>query len=207
MVEFEMVIGMNGKIWIKSEKLELASYIGKIYTPKVNDVVIGLITLKTLEFYKLYINSNFEATLNTIDFEGATRKTRPKLNIGDIVFGRVINENKFYNTIISCRSIEDTKTWSTGESMFGQLIDGRLYDINREYIWSLYNNNKIIERLKDMVEFEMVIGMNGKIWIKSEKLEDNIKIYQCILESFKKNNNEMETYMNNLFNYNNNNNN
>ena len=57
-----------------------------------------------------------------------------------------------------------------------------------------------------MVEFEMVIGMNGKIWIKSEKLEDNIKIYQCILESFKKNNNEMETYMNNLFNYNNNNN-
>ena len=90
--------------------------------------------------------------------------------------------------------------------MFGQLIDGRLYDINREYIWSLYNNNKIIERLKDMVEFEMVIGMNGKIWIKSEKLEDNIKIYQCILESFKKNNNEMETYMNNLFNYNNNNN-
>ena len=91
--------------------------------------------------------------------------------------------------------------------MFGQLIDGRLYDINREYIWNLYNNNKIIERLKDMVEFEMVIGMNGKIWIKSEKLEDNIKIYQCILESFKKNNNEMETYMNNLFNYNNKNNN
>ena len=192
---------------LNNKKLELASYIGKIYTPKVNDVVIGLITLKTLEFYKLYINSNFEATLNTIDFEGATRKTRPKLNIGDIVFGRVINENKFYNTIISCRSIEDTKTWSTGESMFGQLIDGRLYDINREYIWNLYNNNKIIERLKDMVEFEMVIGMNGKIWIKSEKLEDNIKIYQCILESFKKNNNEMETYMNNLFNYNNNNNN
>ena len=115
---------------LNNKKLELASYIGKIYTPKVNDVVIGLITLKTLEFYKLYINSNFEATLNTIDFEGATRKTRPKLNIGDIVFGRVINENKFYNTIISCRSIEDTKTWSTGESMFGQLIDGRLYDIN-----------------------------------------------------------------------------
>ena len=64
----------------------------------------------------------------------------------------------------------------------------------------MLDNNKIIERLKDFCEFELCIGMNGKIWIKSEKIEDNNKIYKSIIMSFEKNNEEMERYLNKLFN-------
>ena len=189
------LIELNNKKY--NENIE---YIGKFYYPTIDDVVIGIITMKTLEYYKLDIGSSHESILNSIDFEGATKSTKPNLNIGDAVFSKVLSINKFNNTYLTCKSEDSKKTWSTGESTFGLLNGGRIYEYNRNYSWLLLDNNKIIERLKDFCDFELCIGMNGKIWIKSDKIENNNKIYKSIIMSFEKNNEEMERYLNKIFN-------
>ena len=64
-------------------------YYGNYYSAKEGDIVIGIISQKTYEIYRVNILANREASLNSIDFEGATRKTKPNLNVGDVVFARV----------------------------------------------------------------------------------------------------------------------
>ena len=175
--------------------------IGKFYYPSLEDVVIGIITMKTFEYYKLDIGSSHESILNSIDFEGATKKTKPNLNIGDAVFCKVSNVNKFNNSSLTCKSDNNKKTWSTGESTFGVLNGGKIYDYNLNYSWILINNNIVIERLKDFCDFELCIGMNGKLWIKSDNFQNNEKIYKSIIKSFEKiSKGEMEKYLNLLFN-------
>ena len=142
------LIELNNKKY--NENIE---YIGKFYYPTIDDVVIGIITMKTLEYYKLDIGSSHESILNSIDFEGATKSTKPNLNIGDAVFSKVLSINKFNNTYLTCKSEDSKKTWSTGESTFGVLNGGRIYEYNRNYSWILLDNNKIIERLKDFCDF------------------------------------------------------
>lgn len=176
-------------------------YIGKFYTPNIDDVVIGIITQKSFEYYKLNINSSREGYLSSIEFEGATKKTKPNLQVGDIVFSRVIHENKFDNTILSCKDLEGSKNWSSGESRFGVLNGGNLYKINRLHCFKLLTEDDwVIDRLRDFCEFEICIGMNGNIWINAETDDDSEKIYQSILKSFEVNKNKYEIFLNKLFN-------
>ena len=47
----------------------------------MNDCVIGVIKEKFAEEYAVDINSSFEGRLNTVAFEGATKRNRPYLKV------------------------------------------------------------------------------------------------------------------------------
>ena len=79
-------------------------YYGNYYSAKEGDIVIGIITQKNFETYRVNILANKEASLNSIDFEGATRKTKPNLNVGDVVYARVEKENKYSINQKICRN-------------------------------------------------------------------------------------------------------
>ena len=51
-------------------------YYGNYYSPKEDDIVIGIITQKSFEMYKVNILASKEASLNSIDFQGATKKNK-----------------------------------------------------------------------------------------------------------------------------------
>ena len=89
-------------------------YYGNYYSAKKDDIVIGIISQKTYEVYRVNILANKEASLNSIDFEGASRKTKPNLNVGDVVYARVEKENKYSNVTLTCKGQSNTKGWSSG---------------------------------------------------------------------------------------------
>ena len=60
------------------------------YLPKVDDVVIGVVTMKNPEFFTVDINSASTALLNTLEFQGATRRDKPKYEEGTLVHCKVI---------------------------------------------------------------------------------------------------------------------
>lgn len=53
----------------------------KRYVPAVNDLVIGIVTTKTSELYKVDIGINSLASLTMSGFEGITKKNRPNLMV------------------------------------------------------------------------------------------------------------------------------
>lgn len=60
------------------------------YAPSPSDPVIGQITNRNAEFYTLSISSSHPATLSTLAFEGATKRHKPNLKVGALVYAMVI---------------------------------------------------------------------------------------------------------------------
>jgi exosome complex RNA-binding protein Rrp4 len=162
---------------------EVFRSLGKYYSPKVDDPVIGIIVQKSSEFYKVDINSYTHAILNTKDFEGATKKQKPNLNLGDLVFARISKVNKFDTPTLSCINPLEHKNWASGESYFGGIKNGNLFSLNRMHTWTFYKENYALTRLNDVVGYEIIIGFNGRMWINSEKSEDIYTIHEILINS------------------------
>ena len=190
----------------KTEQSEInqiipSMYYGNYYSPKENDIVIGIISQKSYEIYRVNILASKEASLNSIDFQGATRKSKPNLNVGDAVFAKVEKENKFSNATLTCKNNTNYKCCSLGEMTYGELNGWKLYKYNRYLCLKLLDNKDFIYRLKECVKkLQLKIGYNGRIWIKTELIEDNPKVFQAIKEGLNLNNEEKEILLNKLFN-------
>jgi exosome complex RNA-binding protein Rrp4 len=171
---------------VESENEEVYRSIGRYYSPKEDDFVIGTITYKSSEFYKVDIGSYTHAILNSKDFEGATKKVKPNLNIGDTIFARVEKVNKFDAPVLSCISESDSKTWTSGESFFGVIKDGMVYNFPKIYTWEFMSSeNHALTRLRDFVSFEVCVGYNGKLYINSDNLDNISKIYKILIDTIK----------------------
>jgi exosome complex RNA-binding protein Rrp4 len=178
---------------------EIYRSVGKYYSPKVDDFVIGTIVQKSSEFYKVEINTYTPAILNTKDFEGATKKSKPNLNLGDTIFARVLKVNKFDAPILSCISQHSTKTWATGESYFGGLKNGNIFNFPKINTWDFYKDNYALKRLEDYVKFDISIGCNGKLWINSDSVENIFSIYEILISSIENDNQVVEKLIHEKF--------
>ena len=103
--------------WVESSNI--------IYIPKVNDQVVGIVEDRTSDFYKINIFSTAPALLNKLAFEGATKRNKPELKKGDIVYVRVTMSHKDLDYECTCISSSGVKKeWSTGEAIYGPLDKG-----------------------------------------------------------------------------------
>jgi len=66
----------NGFCWIESAR--------RRYIPVKNDLVLGVVTHKHPEYYRVDINAPELATLSAMAFESATKRNRVTVNPGDI---------------------------------------------------------------------------------------------------------------------------
>jgi exosome complex component RRP40 len=194
-----MVDSMTQKL-TENDNEELYRSVGRYYSPKVDDFVIGTITYKSNEYYKIDIGTYTHAILNSKDFEGATKKIKPNLNIGDTVYARVDKLNKFDAPALSCISETENKNWASGESFFGILKGGMVFNFPRVNTWDIISEeNYALARLRDFVNFEICVGYNGKLYINSDSLDNINKIYEIILMSVKADKNEIEKTIHNAF--------
>jgi len=189
----------NGKVIESSTEEEVFRSLGKYYSPREEDVILGIIVQKSSEFVKVDINTYSYAILNTKDFEGATKKLKPTINLGDVVFARVSKVNKFDAPVLSCVSEYGNKSWASGESFFGILNGGNLYDLPRIHAWDFYKNNYALNRLYDVANFEIVFGMNGKMWIKSDTAENVSNIHEILMSSLKLGKDDIEKLIHEKF--------
>ena len=83
------------------------------YFPSVGDNVIGVIKFRDADNYYLDINSSSEGSLGQLEFNGATKRNKPNLQLGDVVLSHVVESNKYLPPKLSCMSTND-KDWTTG---------------------------------------------------------------------------------------------
>ncbi|CDW75253.1 exosome complex exonuclease rrp40 [Stylonychia lemnae] len=153
------------------------------YQPQENDVVIGTIVQKSPEFFTVDINSESYGILNTLEFQNSTRKDKPNYPEGTIVLCRVLKNERFAKTQLSCISLINKKAWNSGEAYFGELKSGYLKDFPISFCKSLLSSNQgegILEKLGQKMQYEINIGYNGKIWLKTTKIQETIFIMQAL---------------------------
>lgn len=175
----------------------------KYYIPRVGDNVIGIIEDKGTDYYKLNIFSgvNSVALLGRLSFEGATKRNKPELKKGDIVYARVTVANKDIDTELTCLSNTGSKKeWTTNETIYGELCNGLLVHLSNisKANTLLTPNCIVLNSLGKHFPFEVAIGMNGLIWIKSQDNMITVIIRNAILNSQYISDNEIEAMVDEL---------
>jgi exosome complex component RRP40 len=160
------------------------------YTPTVGDLVIATIHHSSVDIYYASISDYTpNATLPQLSFEGATKKSRPQLLSGALVYARITLANKHMDPELECVSA------STGKSEgLGPLAGGMLFTVSLGMARRLMlpkptdqGNLVILEELGDAgVPFEIAVGRNGKVWIDSKSVKTTLLIGRALQDTDEK---------------------
>ena len=95
----------------------------KMYIPQTGDNVVGVIEDRgSGDYYKVNIGGGKTALIAKIAFEGATKRNRPELKKGDVLYCRVALAHRHLEPELTCIAISGVKKdWSSGEAVYGEL--------------------------------------------------------------------------------------
>ncbi|KAK2178956.1 hypothetical protein NP493_522g02033 [Ridgeia piscesae] len=169
--------------WIESPE--------KRYIATKGDSVIGIVTQRTGDAFRIDIGASEQASLSYMAFEGATKKNRPDVKVGDIIYARLQVANKDMEPELVCMD-------STGRSNgYGVIRDGGfmikcpLHHIRR----ILRPNCPLLKTLGDMMPYETAVGINGRIWVKGRSTIETITIANIISDSEHCSDSDMKTFV------------
>lgn len=157
-------------IWVDS--------VQRRYVAAKGETVIGTVMGKGMDGFRVDIGTSEPAALSFLAFEGATKKNKPDVNMGDIVFARLILANPDLEPELVCVD-------STGKKeKLGVLRDGFVFSCNLNLVRRILSKQcPLLRRLKKEFTFEMAAGMNGRIWIRARNTKETIGIGNAILST------------------------
>ncbi|EEU47488.1 uncharacterized protein NECHADRAFT_35712 [Fusarium vanettenii 77-13-4] len=139
------------------------------YTPRVGELVIGTVQRSAAEiFYVTLSDYTAPALLPQLSFEGATKKTRPQLVPGALVYARADG--------------------------LGPLTGGMLFNVSLGMARRLMMPKSVQEGriavLEELgaagLQFETATGRNGKFWVDSESTKTVIAVGRAVQETDEK---------------------
>ncbi|XP_066591861.1 exosome complex component RRP40 [Prorops nasuta] len=149
----------------------------KRYVPVRGENVIGIVTQKGGDIFKVDIGTSEQASLPFLAFEGATKKNRPDIEVGDIVFTKLSLASKDMEPELVCVDSHGK------EKNLGPLSsDGMLFNCSINLVRKILNPDfPLLNELSKSYQFELACGMNGKVWIKARSVKHVIAVANAIL--------------------------
>lgn len=137
------------------------------YVPKKGDLVVGVVIKKTGDSLKVDIGSAEFASLSMLAFEGATKKQKPDVQVGDIIYARLLNAHREMEPELIC-----VDQYFKARRL-GILSDnGFLFNIGLSLAYSvLHMENPLLRTLGKRIPYEIAIGVNGKVWLKTREFK------------------------------------
>lgn len=172
----------------------------KVYVPTVGDEVLGVVVRKNLGDFAILDLHTHQALLPLVAFNGATKRSKPQLELGNVIYCRVEKlAAEGQDTLVSCVDPKSRKGWQTGEVMYGTREDGGCtVDLGTiAFAERLQEHKKGIALNKDQysgtiayllkklrkcgLAHELFIGANGIAWVKGKTPTETMRI-MLILE-------------------------
>ncbi|KAG8775521.1 exosome non-catalytic core subunit rrp40 [Ceratobasidium sp. 428] len=146
------------------------------YSPAAQESVVGYITHRTQDMYRVDIGSAHSATLDALAFEGATKRNKPNLKVGSVVYARVSLAHKDMEPELECFDASTRKA-----DGFGELKGGFVVTCNLATCRSLLDRNHyLLPLIGARVPLEIAIGVNGRVWVSSDTPYNTILVSRCI---------------------------
>ncbi|CAM9380443.1 unnamed protein product [Choristocarpus tenellus] len=167
-----------GTYWVESN--------GRRYVARAEDQVLGIVEDRMGDSYKVNIFGSSSALLGMLEFDGASKRSKPNLKNGALVFCRVAAADKDLETELTCTSTHhgSKKEWMTGQSTFGEIKGGSSSRCSLLLARSLTKPDcQVLTSLGKRLPFEIAVGLNGAFWVDSGSEETTIVIINAILNS------------------------
>ncbi|XP_058806163.1 exosome complex component RRP40 [Phymastichus coffea] len=150
----------------------------KRYIPSQGENVVGIVTQKAGDIFRVDIGASEPASLSYLAFEGASKRNRPDVQVGDIVYAKLLVASKDMEPELVCVDSFGKK------GKLGVLNpNGMLFNCSLSLVRKILKPDcPLFKLLSDELKFELAVGMNGKIWIKSKSsVQDTIAVANAIL--------------------------
>uniref|UniRef100_G1Q6E6 K Homology domain-containing protein n=1 Tax=Myotis lucifugus TaxID=59463 RepID=G1Q6E6_MYOLU len=148
------------------------------YVPVKGDHVIGIVTAKSGDIFKVDVGGSEPASLSYLAFEGATKRNRPNVQvmIGNFGFkkGKTSKYSEGYLNGSSC-----CFSSGTGVTLY------HFIKISFSFLFLtrlLAPDCEILQEVGKLYPLEIVFGMNGRIWVKAKTIQQTL-ILANILEA------------------------
>ena len=168
----------------------------KRYRPSLEDRVVGVVEERVAsdgaggDLFRVNIFGTHPALLSNLSFEGATKRNKPSLNTGQLIYARVQSISRFTDPTLSCQLGPHDgglarKDWMTNEGTYGELKGGTCTKISLGLARELLSPRNLVlaELARYKLAFEVCIGVNGMLWVHSTRPEYTILIQNAILNS------------------------
>lgn len=168
----------------------------KRYIPVRGETVLGVVTSKTGDAFKVDICSSEQAQLSYLSFEGATKKNRPMINVGDIVYAKLVVANRDMEPELVCVDSHGK------QGKLGVLPpEGFMFNTSINLVRKLLHPKcPLLDTFQRVLQlpFEVAIGMNGNIWVRARNVNETIAVINVILASEYKTANEIKDLCENI---------
>ncbi|KAE8147540.1 hypothetical protein BDV25DRAFT_169059 [Aspergillus avenaceus] len=152
------------------------------YIPTPNDLVIAQIHHSSPDYFHCMVTPQApHALLGQLSFEGATKKTRPMLKQGDLVYARVLSMGLGAGAEVELTCVNPA-TGRAEPGGLGPLTGGMVFDVSigmaarlmrasssspeqQEAVAGLVVLEELGKKLEKTGGFEIAIGRNGKVWV------------------------------------------
>ncbi|PYH38590.1 exosome non-catalytic core subunit RRP40 [Aspergillus neoniger CBS 115656] len=166
----------------KRNAVSILSTPNRRYIPTINDLVIAQVHHSSVDYFHCMITPQApHAVLGQLSFEGATKKTRPMLKQGDLVYARVLSVGLGAGAEVELACVNPA-TGKAEPGGLGQLNGGMVFDISTGMAARLMRASSsssdsqdgvaglvVLEELGKKLEksggFEIAVGRNGKVWV------------------------------------------
>ncbi|ROT34752.1 exosome complex exonuclease RRP40 [Sodiomyces alkalinus F11] len=157
---------------------------GGRYVPSPGDLVIGTVHRSTMDAFQVHLADYSAPTLLPhMAFELASKKNRPQLPPGSLVYARVVSARKHMDAELEC--VNPTTGKADG---LGPLVNGMLFHISlgmsRRLLMARPASDGGVVVLDELgalgAAFETAVGRNGRIWVNSESVKTVIAVGRAI---------------------------
>lgn len=148
------------------------------YVANMGEEVIGIVTDKAGDVYKVDIGTSSKAWLSYLDFEGATKRNRPNVKVGDLLYCRLSLANRDMQPEVTCVN-QLGKANGLGKLENGFMVESSLGHVRR----LLTPDCAVLQLLAKRFKFEAAFGLNGRVWARGTTLEQTIIITNTIIAS------------------------
>lgn len=150
------------KFWIESQQ--------RRYVPAKGETVIGIVTAKSGDVFKVDVGGSEQASLSYLAFEGATKRNRPNVQVGDLVFAQLVVANKDMEPELVCI---DGSGRANGMGVFG--TGGLLVKVSLGLVRRLLAPHSDLRAdLEQLFPCELVLGMNGRVWVRGPTVQHTL---------------------------------
>jgi exosome complex component RRP4 len=148
-----------GVVSIENSSISVVPLEG-VYIPRIDDVVIGVISGIGVSAWHVEIKSPYKAVLpatNVIEgFNPAVHNLRNYLDIGDYVLAKVAAFDRLRDPVLTVK----------GKGL-GKIVEGHVIDVKPSKVARIIGKKgSMYNLLTSMTNCEIVVGVNGYIWAK-----------------------------------------
>lgn len=172
----------------------------KRYVPVQNDLVVGIVTARLAEMFRVDIGAQTTATLSLLTgFEATARKTRPTWPVGTVIFARVALAHPDLEPELACFD----GSGNVPSDLFGELTPkaapttggdgnavaptatvacGQLLRTSCHFSRSLQNPRAVplLAALGRHFAFEVAAGANGRIYLEAANVKETLLLARII---------------------------